>query len=224
MRRILVVIGLMVLAACGPKDQESCKVQAAKGANSVAALNVLLEDCERQYPAIRRDDGSYAYYDSVLSEWVSVSGPTLAASDMEKVQRLRRVRQEAQATLQEKTSANRKEALKNLSLRNYDISCNIDDTYIKCYDKNITLQVKNNSNFTIYGITVSYEIGKSIDCSGSLGKSFHNDITVPPQGVGSIVKNVKFEDAGPEGIISGCVRISGVGAVSGEEVPRALIP
>ncbi len=206
----------MLLAGCGPKDQESCKAQAAKDANSVAALNVLLADCQRQYPAIRRDDGSYAYYDSVLSEWVGVSGPTLSASDMEKLQRLREQKQEAQAALQERISANRQAAFSKLSIIDYSISCNIDDTYIECYDKNISINIKNDSDYFIEGVYVGYGIGNNVDCSGGLDKEFESDVKIPPHSVGSIVKNVTFEEAGPKGVMEGCVRINRVGYVEGQ--------
>ena len=231
MRKLILFAALILLTACGPKDQEDCKAKAAKDAKSVAAMGVLLEDCERQFPAIKRDDGSYAYYDNSLSEWIGVSGPVLSDADLEK---LRGLRAEKQAFLtkqaaedvksQAKLVADRELVLSQTTIISYDISCNGDATYIACYDKNISVKIKNNSDKTVYGVKISYEIGDDIDCSGSLGKNFDNDISIAPGSVGSIVKNVKFDAAGPEGVMNGCVQVSSIGAISGEPVPYDKLP
>lgn len=218
--RLILGIGLFLLAGCSPKDQEDCKARAAKEANSVAALNVLTANCERDFPAIRRDDGTYAYYDTELGEWVSVSGPTLSDADLEVIQERRSERRAAAI----KAANDKDNVLSNLKIISYDISCNMDDTYTKCYNKNITLKIKNDSLKSAYGVTISYEIGDGIDCSGSLGKEFSNNITIPPGGIGSIVHNVMFKDAGPDGVMNGCVQVSDVGAVSGQPVPKEMLP
>lgn len=111
------------------------------------------------------------------------------------------------------------EILDKIEVSSYDISCNMDDQYIDCYNKNITIRIKNKSDKDIGGLTISYEIGENIDCSGSLGKSFTNYMKIPAGGTGSIVHNVKFADAGPDGIMSGCVRVSGIGSVDGQAGP-----
>jgi hypothetical protein len=206
------VVGLaavLMLSACGPKDQEECVAQAAKDAKTVAAMQVLANNCQREFPARRRDDGSYAYYDSELADWVPVSGPKLSSADVEKIRQLRADKQNVQA----QADQDRKRAMAQLAVASYNISCNVDTTYIACYDKNITVNLKNNSEKTISGVSIDYEIGDSIDCSGSFGKSFSNPISIAPGGVGSIVKNVKFDEAGPAGEMKGCVRVGGIGGV-----------
>lgn len=199
----------LFLSACGPKDQEECVAQVAKDAKSVAAMQVLANDCQRKFPAKLRDDGSYAYYDSELDDWVSVSGPKLSSTDVEKIRQLRTDKQNAQA----EADKLRQEVLSKIKISSYSVTCNIDSSYISCYDKNITINLKNNSNKTIHGITLDYEIGSKINCTGSLGKSFSTPISISPGGVGSIVQNVKFEEAGPDGEMRGCVRVGGVGQV-----------
>lgn len=206
------VVGLaavLLVPACGPKDQEECVAQAAKDAKTVAAMQVLANNCQREFPARRRDDGSYAYYDSELADWVSVSGPKLSSADVEKIRQLRAEKQNTQA----KADHDREKAMAQLEVASYNISCNVDARYISCYDKNITVNLKNNSDKTINGVSIDYEIGDNIDCSGSLGKSFYNSISIAPGSVGSIVKNVKFADAGPDGEMNGCVRVGGIGGV-----------
>jgi hypothetical protein len=231
MRKLILLVAVTLLAACGPKDQEDCKAKAAKDAKSVAAMEVLLEDCQRQFPAIKRDDGSYAYYDETLSEWVGVSGPVLSDADVEKLRELRAKKQAFQAKQdtenaksQAKLAADRALVLSQTTIISYDISCNVDTTYIECYDKNISVKIKNNSDKTVYGVKIAYEIGDDIDCSGSLGKNFDNDISIPPGSVGSIVKNVKFDAAGPAGVMNGCVQVSSIGAISGQPVPYDMLP
>lgn len=231
MRQLILIAVVMLLSACSPKDQEDCKAQAAKGAKNVAAMQVLLEDCQRQFPAIKRDDGSYAYYDDALSEWVEVSGPVLSDVDVEKLRGLRaekerfQAKQDAEnAKSQAKLAVDHEFVLSQTTIISYDISCNSEMKYIECYDKNISLKIKNNSNKTVHGVKISYEIGDDIDCSGSLGKNFDNDISIPPGSVGSIVKNVKFDAAGPAGVMNGCVQVNGIGALDGEPVPWDQLP
>lgn len=208
-RAVVGLAAVLLLSACGPKDQEECVAQAAKDAKTVAAIQVLAINCQRKFPARRRDDGSYAYYDSELADWVSVSGPKLSNIDVEKILQLRADKQNAQA----KADQDRQKAMAQLAVASYNISCNVDTTYTACYDKNITVNLKNNSDKTINGVAIEYEIGNNIDCSGSLGKSFYNAISIAPGRVGSIVKNVKFADAGPNGEMNGCVRVGGIGGV-----------
>lgn len=208
-RALVALAALLVLAACGPRDQEECISQAAQDAKSNAALQVLVGNCQRQFPAIRRDDGSYAYYDSELGEWVSVSGPTLSSADVDNIRQLRIQKTNRQA----ESERERQNTLSQIEISSFHITCNVDTRYIPCYDKNITVNLFNNSDKSINGITIEYEIGNNIDCSGSLGKSFYNSISIPSGGSGSIVQNVKFADAGPDGELNGCVRVRGIGAL-----------
>lgn len=203
------LFALFALSACGPKDQEECVAQAAKDAKTVAALQVLTTNCQREFPARRRDDGSYAYYDDELADWVSVSGPRLSSADVEKIRQLRYEKQEAQVIADQEV----REALSKLEVSSFNITCGIDDTYIACYKKDITVNLKNNSDKEINGITINYEIGDNVDCSGALGKNFYNSISIGPGQVGSIVKNVSFDDAGPAGEMRGCVRVGGIGGI-----------
>lgn len=216
----LTLFVVVALSGCAPRDQEDCIARAAKEAKTNAALEVLINSCEREFPAKRRDDGTYAYYDGELYEWVTVSGPTLSDADVEKIQSMRAEKENAAR----REKVEKSKIIEKLKVISYNVSCNMDDTYTQCWNKNITLRVQNQSDRTVNGLTISYEIGKNIDCSGSLGKSFSNDIEIPAGGVGSIVHNVTFADAGPEGIMSGCVRVSGIGSVGGDAVPLEKLP
>jgi hypothetical protein len=206
---VVAVAAILILSACSPKDQEECIAQAAKDAKTVAAMQVLANNCQREFPASRRDDGSYAYYDSELADWVDVSGPKLSNADVDKIHQLRAEKKNAQA----KADQDRKNALSQLEIASFSLTCNVDSRYIACYDKNITVNLKNNANKTINGITIDYEIGDNVDCSGALGKKFYNSISIAPGQVGSIVQNVTFDEAGPAGEMNGCVRVGGIGGI-----------
>ena len=220
MLRVIALAAILLLAGCGPKDQEDCAARAAKDARSVAAMRVLTNDCETEFPAQRQDDGSYAYYVGELDKWVPVSGPKLSAADNDNIRNLRAKAQKdkEQEAAEDQKAQDREnkeiaDVLTKTKVSEYNVSCNIDDTFIKCYDKNITVKIVNSSDKTISGITVMYEIGQNIDCKGSLSKSFDNTISIPPGGTGTIVQNVTFKDAGPEGVMNGCVRIGGINAI-----------
>jgi hypothetical protein len=203
------LIAALALSACGPKDQEECVAQAAKDAKTVAALQVLTSNCQREFPARRRDDGNYAYFDDELADWVSVSGPKLSSADVDKIRRLRSEKKEAKAEADQEIQ----KVLGELQVVSFSITCNVESNYIACYDKNITVNLKNNSPKTINGVKIDYEIGDNVECSGAFGKNFYNSISIGPGQVGSIVKNVKFDDAGPAGEMSGCVRVGGIGGI-----------
>ncbi len=206
MLRWALVIGIAsLLVGCAPKDQEECRTSAAKSARNQASLQVLLEQCERDFPARRRDDGSYVYYDRESATWVDVSGPKLSASDIEII---RGVREKKNQDIAEKSHA-----MDKLNIVKYDIKCGMNDEYTPCYDKNITVSLKNMSSRKIGGLHFEYEIGRNLDCSGSLGKSFYSSISIAPGQSGSLVQNFKFDAAGPAGIMTGCVRITSANSV-----------
>lgn len=209
-KALTVLAALFLVSACGPKDQEECIAQAARDAKNATALQVLTGNCQREFPARRRDDGSYTYYDSELADWVDVSGPKLSSADVEKIRQLRVERNNVQAQVEQE----RQKALSNMEILSFNITCNNDERYIACYDKSITINIRNNSKMIVNGIYIDYEIGNSIQCSGALGKRFYNPISIGPGGVGSIVKKVMFEEAGPNGEMNGCVRVGGIGSVS----------
>jgi hypothetical protein len=67
------------LTSCGPKDQEECRVEAAKDAKSAAALEVLLDACLSEFPANRTIGGGYEYMGH------PVAGPVPTKAELEEI-------------------------------------------------------------------------------------------------------------------------------------------
>ncbi len=188
---------LAPLFAPAPRNQEECIAAASLRRNSAEAE----ADCMLQFPAVWKD-GGYALYVPEIGDWVEVSSPQPTQEDYAKV--------EAAKKMAAEQDARRQLAMSKFKIRSYKISCNIDDRYIECYDKNITVNIVNDSDMEISGLSFEYEIGKGIDCSGSLGKSFSKEMSIAPHSSGSFVHNVTFEDAGPNGVMNGCLKLKGV--------------
>ncbi len=205
LRPLIVFLGL-ILSACSPANQEDCIASAAKEAKTPQGLNLLTDVCRTKFPAKLSSEGKYIYYDPDLNMNFEVSGPTLSPKDLEWIESTRQSANVERAN----NKAIQDTAKKNLKIVDYNISCDVDTTYIACYSKNITIKLKNNSNYTVSGVKFNYEIGNQLDCSGGLGKSFIKDIEILPQQTASIVHNVTFKNAGPDGVMSGCVKVGGV--------------
>lgn len=200
---------MFIASGCGPRNQESCLNKAAQEAKNEQALQIMSENCYTEFPASKDKTGKYTYYDAESETYFEVKGPKLTESEWDRIEEFRK--KKIQRDLEE--SEKKIENAEKLTITHYDISCNIDDTYIKCYDKNITVRLRNDSDKTIGGITFQYEIGRGIDCSGALSKRFYSNIDIPPNGNASIVQNVKFTDAGPDGVMSGCVRLKSISRI-----------
>jgi hypothetical protein len=193
---------VVALSGCAPRDQEDCIARAAKEAKTNAALEVLVRNCESEFPAKRRDDGTYAYFDAQTKEWVDVSGPKLSDEDVKTIEVLRSQKVE---NLSQKESRKTK-AIKGVTVERFDISCEGP----LCWEKNITVSLKNNSEFRIFGVTFGYEIGENLDCTGAFGKEFFSAIRIPSGGTASIVKKLTLDVAGPEGVTAGCIRVNAI--------------
>lgn len=202
---ILGVSGFL-LSACGPTNQEDCISRAAKEAKTTQGLNLLTDVCRTKFPAKLSSEGKYVYTDPYSNISFEVSGPTLSPKELEWIESERK----AAEINKEKNKAASILAKSKVEVIDYDISCNINSEYIKCYDKNITVRLKNNSNAKISAVEMQYEIGRGVLCSGGLGKSFYEEIEILPQGTATVVRNVKFADAGPDGVMSGCVKVGQV--------------
>jgi|GEM_PF-3134766 len=188
-----------------PSDQEECKAASSKNAKNQSMLVALFKECALKFPAVRSEDGTYVFWDPQLQDWVDVSGPTLSAADLVHIAEIRNKKKAEEA--------DRLQAVSKLNIVKYDISCNDDSRYVSCYDKNITVKLFNGSNRTMMGLNFSYEIGKGITCSGALGKKFSQSMKIRPSEYGSFVMNFKFDDAGPAGIMTGCVKLDSVDMV-----------
>ena len=208
MKRSIALMGCLALflfvalSGCAPRDQEGCVARAAKEAKTNDALKVLVRNCESEFPAKRRDDGTYAYFDAQTEEWIDVSGPKLSDADIVAIEELRSQKVE---NLSQKASRNKK-AIQDVSVERFDISCEGS----LCWEKNITVLLKNKSEYRISGVKFGYEIGENLDCTGSFGKEFSSDIAIPPGGTASIVKKLALNVAGPEGVTTGCLRVNAI--------------
>lgn len=170
-------------------------------------------ECERSFPGVRLSDDTYSYYDAYLADWISVSGPTLSQSDLDRLVKLRSAKQVELSRIESVKNTeevSRFIAMSQISVTSYNISCNIDSRYVACYDKNITVRLINTSSRKMTGLHFSYEIGKGLNCFGSLSKRFFLPMTLNAHEPGSFVQNVTFKDAGPEGVMTGCVKLDGV--------------
>jgi hypothetical protein len=205
-----------IISLLPPRDQEDCKLRLGEyGYNSDVRYSSATE-CERSFPASRLGGGKYGIYDDILGAPFVVSGPIPTERDYERYRDARsNIIKElsAQKRAEQELLDDKIRALSDFTVEKFDISCNIDSRYIACYDKNITVRVRNNSSKTISGLNFAYEIGSGISCSGSLGKKFSRDMVVRPHETGSFVENVKFENAGPNGVMTGCVKLDSVNKI-----------
>jgi hypothetical protein len=184
-----------------PQNQEECKEVASER----GATDGMLANCERQFPAVRRDDGTYAYLDSETGEWTSVSGPKLSPEDKAKIEATR------QGHWRELTSKHL--ALAKVVVEKYSITCNDPSPYILCYNKDVTVRLKNNSDRDMNGLHFTYEIGRGLDCSGALAKSFQIPMRVKAGQTGSFVHNLGIGESGPDGVMEGCLHFEGADEV-----------
>lgn len=81
LRLLIAGAGVASMAACGPKDQEECRAEAAKKARSEAALEVLLESCWSEFPANRVLGGGYEYRGH------PVAGPSPTKAELADIER-----------------------------------------------------------------------------------------------------------------------------------------
>ena len=73
----------------GPKDFESCQEEAARDAKSKDALSILIDSCDSNYPARRKPQGGYYYYDFETKKYYDVSGPKPSKKDWEAIEKAR---------------------------------------------------------------------------------------------------------------------------------------
>lgn len=194
------------ISGCGVRDQEQCKSRAAKDAKNVLALQILIEDCIQRFPGVHLLDGTYAYFDPQTRSWVGVSGAKLSKIDIAEIGKRRRMSEENLAKEDNEKIIRRRRALAGIRI-SYNIECNGPTPSIGCYDKNITVNVRNMSDVDVSRLEVSYDIGRGVSCAGALGKHFSRSISIPAGGEGSFVQNVKFDDAGAQGSLVGCVKV-----------------
>lgn len=91
MLRFGIFLPLALATGCSQPitSQEECRKAAAEDAASVAALNVLLSECTKEFPGQRLEDGSYAYFDQEFQIFIGVSGPKLSAGEWKAIETIR---------------------------------------------------------------------------------------------------------------------------------------
>jgi len=68
----------------GPSDYEECSVDAAKEAKNNNSLAILLQNCNREFPARKGSDGRY-YYMTTFGISIDVESPKLTSKDRQKI-------------------------------------------------------------------------------------------------------------------------------------------
>jgi hypothetical protein len=163
----------------GPSDYEDCEVAAAKDARSSDALEVLLGNCDDEFPARRNPMGGYLYYDPVSQHEIPVSGPKLSRADKLKIEKIH----EAVAKYQKDQQTKELSALRGVTIQKWGIDCA--SRYL-CSEKIISANIKNNSEFTIKSVTVGWVVAKSIRTCGSVSPSGTRYVRIPPKGTAVI--------------------------------------
>lgn len=171
-----ILLTYLLLASCGQGTQESCKAQAAKEANSNEALAILVAECERKFPAIQSEDGTFRIYVSELGKVVEVSSATLNKTDRDKIKRLIE-EQNIQNEIDNKNRSKRlAEAQRGFSVISSRISCT-NRIAGDCYDYSGVFTAKNNSPYKITSVFFGYAIGAGLDCRGV--QNFGSTIDIP---------------------------------------------
>jgi hypothetical protein len=186
----------------GPNNFEDCQQKSAKDAKSNAALTILLRKCNADFPGRRAEDGSYQYYDVETNSVYKVSSPKMSKKDWENIQSARIAFREAQLT-RERINL---EALNKIEVVSWTLRCTMD--YV-CMEKQVTVNLKNNSAFTINKVGIGWVIAAGkLDCNGSLGETGFKYINIGPSQKATI--SFKTYDGPDTGRITGCLGVTSV--------------
>lgn len=201
---------VLALSFFSPKDFEDCKVEAAKEAKSQQALTILIQNCNSDFPARRKQGGGYHYYDYESGSYIDVSSPKLSKSDLRKIEGIRQqFRNEsirANQLVQEaqiKKNAKNSELLRGLSVVDWSIRCESD--YL-CWNKIITAKIKNSSVYELEWIQVGWVLtsGK-LRCDANLSPTNAANVSIPPGQKATL----SWETSdGPDSRITGCFGIT----------------
>lgn len=227
-RRIILVCLLLITHSApsmawslfGPKDFEDCRAAAAKDARSNQSLAILIEKCRTDFPARRKLGGGYIYYDPISETSVDVSSPKLSRSDLEKIERAQKQKQEAsyRAYQQQQAIAARKERLGRQALPAVKVISwtNKCESSYYCGSKIITVTIKNDSPYELSRVEFGWLIEANIKCSrtGSLpARGEFNGSLLPGQTTTwtqKISGLSSFDGAGPDGVLDGCLGVNQV--------------
>ena len=174
MYRHIIILGLAALAACGGvSSQEACRAQAAKEASSKEALEILLQDCERRFPATENPDGTFSLFVEELGREVKIANASPNDADKEMIKKLIKQREIDYIKSQKSRDQKMKQAQNRFQVRVAKIQCS---NFIAgdCYDYNGIFTATNNSSIKITKVFFGYAIGAGLDCRGvqNYGREF----------------------------------------------------
>lgn len=191
-----------------PKDFEECKVEAAKEAKTQQALGILVQNCNSEFPARRKQGGGYQYYDIESGSYINVSSPKLSKTDLRKIEEVRqqyrnemiRANQLAVEASQRQKNKNA-ELVRGLSIVNWNITCD----YL-CFNKIITATIKNSSMHELNWIQVGWVLtsGK-LNCNTNLSPTSGAGVSIPPGQKATLTWETSD---GPDSRITGCFGIT----------------
>ncbi|MFN5758737.1 MAG: hypothetical protein ACK440_03980 [Sphingomonadaceae bacterium] len=162
----IAILGFVVLSSCGgASSQESCRAQAAKEASSKEALDILLQDCERRFPATENPDGTFSLFVVELGREVKVSNASPNDADKEMIKKLIKQQEIDEIKSQRHRSKRMKNAQSGFEVQVAKIQCS-NSIGGDCYNYSGIFTVKNNSPVKITKVFFGYAIGAGLDCSG----------------------------------------------------------
>ena len=174
------VLGCLLWSCGSTETQESCTAEAAKLAKSRDALQILIADCTRKFPAAQNEDGTFSIFVSELGYSVKVSGPKPSKEDIDNIKTLIVQRNKESEEIANKKKAFLQKASSLLDVNVARIQCTneILDDYCASYSGVFT--VKNNSDIKITKIFFGYAIGAGLDCRGYQNHGNTIDISIWP--------------------------------------------
>ncbi len=193
-----------------PKDFEECKLKAAKDAKTQQALVILIQNCNSEFPARRKQGGGYQYYDFDTRSYIDVSSPKLSKTDLQKIAEARKqykneMMRANQLAAEKRQRQNEKnlELFRGLSVVDWSIRC---QSNYACWNKIITATIKNTSAHELESIQVGWVLtsGK-LNCDANLSPTKSARVSIPPGQKATL----SWETSdGPDSRITGCFGIT----------------
>ena len=190
MRRFILAIFLsLILSACGQTTQEECRADSAREATTNQALAILIQECERKYPAVQVADGTFSLYVWELGRSVEVSGASPTDKDREMIAALIDEKRKHDTEVAAERLQRLSEVRRQIRIIDLGITC---QSY--CVGHNAHFTIENGSNSQIQQVTIHYELGANVSCQGNYSKSVVQNITIPPGEVGSAELELPYMD------------------------------
>lgn len=197
---------ILTLGGCTPTDFETCEAQAAKDAKTNQALSILVSKCGLDFPARKRPDGTYAYYDAASEQNYLVKGAKVSAAEWEWIEQERKKKKDDAFRARAEYQQKREEALKDVSVSNATATC---VTNVYCSEKVITATIKNGSKYRINRVAVGWVMAAGkIDCTRSMSESAASSVNIPSGGNAVLTWGTRD---GPHSINHLCLDVVGVG-------------